>query len=219
MKIDLRLFICFIVSVLSVRYTFAQDSLKAPMPDKNARIVFLIDVSNSMGRENKMQLLKKSTEELLKLLDNKDQISLLSFGTQVNILYSTASYSAPDTILKVISRLKSTASSTNINGAIYDAYDILMHKTKKERRSKKYDPSAIDKHLLLVTDGLFELNPFTKQMVCDNPYVKFTCVIVGRGLEADKAVTYVREELLLKVITLVDEEKDVKKLAEIFEYQ
>lgn len=200
-------------------YAIAQDSLKVPLPDKSARIVFLIDVSNSMGRENKMQLLKKSTEELLKLLDSKDQISLLSFGTQVNVLYSTASYSTPDTILKVISRLRSTASSTNINGAIYDAYDILMRKTKKERKSKKYDPWSTDKHLLLVTDGLFELNPFTKQMVCDNPSVKFTCVIVGRGIEADKAVTYVREELQLKVITLVDEEKDVKKLAEIFEYQ
>ena len=37
------------------------------------KIVFLLDVSNSMGRENKMQLLKKSTEELLKLLDKQDQ--------------------------------------------------------------------------------------------------------------------------------------------------
>jgi Mg-chelatase subunit ChlD len=211
-----RLFICLVVSLLSTSYAIAQDSLKTPLPDKNARIVFLIDVSNSMGRENKMQLLKKSTEELLKLLDNKDQISLLSFGTQVNVLYSTTSYSTPDTVLKVISKLKSTASSTNINGAIYDAYDILMHKTKKEKRSKKYDPFAYDKHLLLVTDGLFELNPFTKQLVCDNPSIKLTCVIVGRGIEADKAVTYVREELQLKVITLVDEEKDVKKLTGIF---
>jgi hypothetical protein len=134
----------------------------------------------------------------------------------VNVLYSTTSYSTPDTVLKVISKLRSTASSTNINGAIYDAYDILMRKTKKEKRSKKYDPLAYDKHLLLVTDGLFELNPFTKQLVCDNPSIQLTCVIVGRGIEADKAVTYVREELQLKVITLVDEEKDVKKLAEIF---
>jgi rRNA processing protein Krr1/Pno1 len=44
-------------------------------------------------------------------------------------------------------------------------------------------------------------------------------VIVGRGIEADKAVTYIREELQLKVITLVDEEKDVKKLALLLEHQ
>ena len=34
---------------------------------------FLLDVSNSMGQDNKMLLLKKSTEELLKLLNKKDQ--------------------------------------------------------------------------------------------------------------------------------------------------
>jgi Mg-chelatase subunit ChlD len=196
----------------------AQDSLKIPSPEKSAKIVFLLDVSSSMSRENKIQLLKKSTEELLKLLDNRDQISLLSFGTQVNLLYNTTSYSAPDSILKIISKVRTTASSTNINGAIYDAYDILLQKTKKENKSKNYNPSAFDKYVLLVTDGLFELNPFAKQLVCDNPSIQLTCVIVGRGIEADKAVTYVREELQLKVITLVDEEKDVKKLAELFDY-
>lgn len=211
----LHLTICCIVLFL---YTdaWSQDSIRTQAKEKNAKIVFLLDVSNSMGRDNKMLLLKKSTEELLKLLDKQDQISLLSFGTQVNTLYKTTAYSGPDSLLKIISKVKSTASSTNINGAIYDAYDILFQKTKKETRSKIYNPAAYVKHVLLVTDGLFELNPYTKQLVCDNPGIELTCVIVGRGLEADKAVTYVREELQLRVITLVDEEKDVKKLADLF---
>ncbi len=70
--------------------------------EKSNKIVFLLDVSNSMGNDNKMQLLKKSTEELLKLLDNKDHVSLLSFGAQVNLLYSTTSFSTPDSLLKAI---------------------------------------------------------------------------------------------------------------------
>jgi hypothetical protein len=193
-----------------------QDTAKA---DRNDKIVFLLDVSNSMGNDNKMQLLKKSTEELLKLLDNKDQVSLLSFGTQVNLLYSTTSFSTPDSLLKTISKVRSTASSTNINGAIYSAYEILLQKTKKELKAKHPAPASYDRNILLVTDGLFELNPYTKQLVCDHPEVNLTCVIVGRGIEADKAVTYIREELQLKVITLVDEEKDVKKLALLFEHQ
>ncbi|HLO82062.1 MAG TPA: vWA domain-containing protein [Chitinophagaceae bacterium] len=205
-----------IVLLLAGIDTCAQDTARADQYKKNAKIVFLLDVSNSMGRENKMQLLKKSTEELLKLLDKQDQISLLSFGSQVNTLYSTTAYSGPDSLLKIISKVRSTASSTNINGAIYDAYYILLQKTKKEIRSKNFNPAATAKHVLLVTDGLFELNPYTKQLVCDNPDIELTCVIVGRGLEADKAVTYVREELQLRVITLVDEERDVKKLAELF---
>lgn len=189
------------------------------MAEKSNKIVFLLDVSNSMANDNKMELLKRSTEELLKLLDSKDQISLLSFGTQVNLLYSTTSYSKPDSLLKTISRVRSTASSTNINGAIYSAYEILLQKPKKERRSKRKLPVVYNNDILLVTDGLFELNPYTKQLVCDHPEINLTCVIVGRGIEADKAVTYIREELQLKVITLVDEVKDVKKLATLFEYQ
>jgi Mg-chelatase subunit ChlD len=193
-----------------------QDTAKEKRSNK---IVFLLDVSNSMGTDNKMQLLKKSTEELLKLLDNKDQVSLLSFGTQVNMLYSTTSFSTPDSLLKAISRVRSTASSTNINGAIYSAYEILLKKTKKELKAKRPVPSLYDKNILLVTDGLFELNPYTKNLVCEHPEINLTCVIVGRGIEADKAVTYIREELQLKVITLVDEEKDVKKLALLLEHQ
>jgi hypothetical protein len=42
-------------------------------------------------------------------------------------------------------------------------------------------------------------------------------VIVGKGKAAEEAVKYVREELQLKVITLIDEEKDVSRLAEILE--
>lgn len=193
-----------------------QDTAKV---EKSNKIIFLLDVSNSMGTNNKMQLLKKSTEELLKLLDNKDQVSLLSFGTQVNLLYNTTSFSAPDSLLKVISRVRSTASSTNINGAIYSAYDILLQKTKKELKAKHPVTSPYDKNILLVTDGLFELNPYTKNLVCEHPEINLTCVIVGRGIEADLAVTYIREELQLKVITLVDEEKDVKKLASLLEHQ
>jgi hypothetical protein len=193
-----------------------QDTAKE---ERSNKIVFLLDVSNSMGTDNKMQLLKRSTEELLKLLDNKDQVSLLSFGTQVNLLYNTTSFSTPDSLLKAISRVRSTASSTNINGAIYSAYEILLQKTKKELKSKHPVPSSYDKNILLVTDGLFELNPYTKNLVCEHPDINLTCVIVGRGIEADKAVTYIREELQLKVITLVDEEKDVKKLVLLLEHQ
>lgn len=207
-----------ILFTLFLMYSTArgQDTV---LQKKSNKIVFLLDVSNSMGADNKMQLLKKSTEELLKLLDNKDQVSLLSFGTQVNLLYTTTSFSKPDSLLKTISRVRSTASSTNINGAIYSAYDILLQKTKKELKSKHPLPSQYDKNILLVTDGLFELNPYTKNLVCEHPEINLTCVIVGRGIEADKAVTYIREELQLKVITLVDEEKDVKKLASLLEHQ
>lgn len=174
----------------------------------NNHILFLLDVSNSMGRDNKMSLLKRSMEELLKALSPKDAISLLSFGNSVETLYSTTSYKSPDSLLRVISRVRNTASATNINGGIYQSYETLF-----ALRSR-------NKHLLLITDGEFELNGYTKELVEKNrDKVRITCVIVGKGLQADKAVTYVREELKLPVITLVEEEKDVRNLLKILEYQ
>jgi hypothetical protein len=195
---------------------------------RSAQIVFLLDVSNSMARDNKMKLLKNSTGELLKLLSKNDLISLMTFGDQINLLYHTTSYPGPDSLLKLIPRIRSTASATNINGGIADAYELIKTTVKSsgkkpKRMSSKQmrngyptDYLARENHVLLVTDGLFELNEYSKQLVCDHPDIRLTCVIVGKGREAEEAVTYVKEELQLKVITLIDEEKDVKNLTGIF---
>lgn len=171
-----------------------------------SNIVFLLDISNSMGRDNKMVLLKRSTEELCKILDKKDRISLMTFGTDVSLIYSTTSYSGPDSLLKVISKIRSTASATNINRGIYDSY-TLAEKLKATGTS----------HILLITDGEFVLNNYSKELVKNKNDIRMTCVIIGNGISAEKAVKYVTEELKLKAITLVNEDEDVKKLASILQ--
>ncbi len=170
-----------------------------------SNINFLLDISNSMAQDNKMQLLKKSTEELLKLLNKKDRISLISFGNTVNILYNTTSYPGPDSLIGIISRIRSKASATNINGGLSEAYETALKNFVKPGYN----------HILLITDGEFELNKFSRELVSKNSQVILTCVIIGKGVAAERAIRYVTEELKLKVITLVDEEKDVKRLTEI----
>ncbi len=209
----------------------AQSTADTAVRKRNSQIVFLLDVSNSMARENKMKLLKNSSAELLKLLGKEDMVALMTFGDLVNVVYNVPAYHGPDSLLKLISKIRSTASATNINGGIFEAYDLIKtsHKNNnakskraEKKRLKNNQPGEYlsrDNHVLLITDGLFELNNFTKDLVCDHPGIRLTCVIVGKGIEADKAVTYVREELRLKVITLIDEEKDVKKLTEIFSWE
>jgi uncharacterized protein with von Willebrand factor type A (vWA) domain len=167
-------------------------------------IVFLLDVSNSMGRDGKMELLKRSTEELCKLLNRKDRVSLLTFGFTVETVYASSSFGGPDSLLKVLGRVRSTASATNINRGIYDAYEACTS-LKLPRNN----------HVLLITDGEFLLNPFTKDMVKKREDIILTCVIVGKGPSAEKAVKYVNDELKLKVITLVNEAKDAGKLADL----
>jgi Mg-chelatase subunit ChlD len=200
----------FIAAILSVSNLFGQKAvIKRNQTDSisaNAsNIIFLLDISNSMGQDNKMLLLKKSTEELLKLLNKRDHISLISFGNSVNILYNTTSYSGPDSMLNIISAIRSRASATNINGGLYEAYELALKNRVK--------PGV--NNIFLVTDGEFVLNNYSRQLVRTNENITLTCVIIGKGPAADEAIRYVTEELRLSVVTLVDEEKDVKKLTGI----
>lgn len=176
---------------------------------KASNITFLLDVSNSMGQENKMVLLKKSTEELLKLLNKKDRLSLISFGNTVELLYNTTSYSGPDTLINLIARIRSKATATNINGGLYEAYEMSLKNIVKPGIN----------HILLITDGEFELNNYSRQLVKMHKDITLTCVVIGRGIAAENAIRYITEELKLSVITLVDEEKDVRRLSEIIERQ
>jgi secreted protein with Ig-like and vWFA domain len=156
----------------------ANSQSKDTVLNKPANIVFLLDVSNSMGKDNKMVLLKKSTEELLKLLNKKDRISLISFGNTVDLLYNTSSYVGPDTILKIISKIRSKASATNINGGLIEGYEAAL---------RNYVTYGIN-HILLITDGEFVLNNYSRQLVKTNASVTLTGVVIGKGPEADKAV-------------------------------
>jgi len=218
LKIDRSIqkgFILTLVSVLTtISLLFAQhNENKTKSADtinrKASNITFLLDISNSMGQDNKMLLLKKSTEELLKLLNKNDRISLISFGNAVNTLYTTSSYSGPDSLINIISRIRSKASATNINGGLFEAYELSV--------KNMVNPGI--NQILLITDGEFELNNFSRQLVKSNEDIVLTCVIIGKGVAAEQAIRYITEELKLKVITLVDEEKDVKRLAEIVENQ
>jgi von Willebrand factor type A domain len=224
-----RFITCLLLVVLFSMDVFADAFRDTTVKKRDAQIVFLLDISNSMARDNKMKLLKNSSAELMKLLDKDDMISLMTFGDQVNIVYHTTSYPGPDSLLKVISKVRSTASATNINGGIFDAYELIKTSSKskgakakrgEKKRIKSGQPAdymSRDNHVLLITDGLFELNAFSKELVCEHPGIQLTCVVVGKGLAAEEAVRYVREELQLRVITLIDEEKDISKLTEIFE--
>lgn len=169
-----------------------------------SNIVFLLDISNSMGKDHKMELLQQSTVELCKVLNARDRVSLLTFGTVVETLYSSSSFTGSDSLLRTLKKVRSTAAATNINRGIYDAFE----------QSDKWKLPT-DNHVFLVTDGEFALNPYTKSLVEKRKDIQVTCVIVGKGPSAEKLLKYVTEDLKLKVITLVNEEEDVKKLAEL----
>ena len=175
--------------------------LQSPLPQD---IIFLLDISNSMGQGKKMDLLKRSMQALLEKLRTVDRVSLISFGNDAVTLYRTYSFSKPDSLIRIIERIHSTATATNVNGGIDMAYEQLLYPAAEKMRQEVF----------LITDGEFKLNKFTIERIKQNPRIRLTAVIVGEGLSAEKAVIYVRETLLLDVVTLVNETRDVNNLLE-----
>jgi hypothetical protein len=74
-------------------------------------------------------------------------------------------------------------------------------------------------HILLITDGEFALNNYSRQLVKMHKDITLTGVVIGRGIAAESAIRYIMEELKRSMITLVDEEKDVNRLTEVIENQ
>lgn len=173
--------------------------LQATRPQE---IVFLLDVSNSMGQGKKMDLLKSSMAVLLGKLRPIDRVSLISFGNDVIPLYRTTTFSKPDSLMRIIGQVRSKATATNVNGAIDMAYEQINTTPKNTTRQE----------IFLVTDGEFELNKRVVKMVKADSTIRLTAVIVGEGSQATKAALYVRQTLGLDVVTLVEEKRDAKNL-------
>jgi len=165
-------------------------------------IVFLLDISNSMAQDKKMELLKRSMQSLLENLRPVDRVSLITFGNAVTLIYRTSSLTTPDSLMRIIEKIRSTATATNVNGAIDMAYDQFSETPRGKTRQEVF----------LVTDGEFKLVKRVIKAVQDQTWIRMTAVVVGKGESAEKAVIYVRDTLGLDVVTLVNEDKDANNL-------
>jgi Mg-chelatase subunit ChlD len=170
---------------------------------KSNNIVFLLDISNSMARENKMPLLRKSMEKLLVKLRKIDKVHLITFGNNIQVLYSTSSLSTPDSLNGILRSVRSIASATNINGGIQTAYEIsLSHFLVKGNNE-----------MLIVTDGEFVLNRYTIELVKSHPEIKLTVVLVGEKAKIASAANYIQTALKLPVVSLITDDMDLEGLA------
>jgi secreted protein with Ig-like and vWFA domain len=165
-------------------------------------IVFLLDVSNSMGNENKIPLLQKSMENLLEKLRPVDKVSLITFGNTVDELYSTQSFTSADSLKRLIKKIRSTASATNVNGGIDKAYETAL---------KNFSVKG-NNEIFLITDGEFKLNKNTVELVMNTGQVRLTGVVVGNNKDALMALNYIRYTLKLNAVQLVSEVTDANAL-------
>lgn len=117
---------------------------KDKLPESN--FVFLIDVSGSMARVNKLPLVKTSMKMLLQEMRPKDKVSIVVYAGAAGLVLEPTSASEPQKILDAIDNLKSGGSTAGGAGI------ELAYKTAKSNFIK-----GGNNRVILATDGDFNV--------------------------------------------------------------
>ena len=125
-------------------------------------IIFVIDVSTSMNKDEKLPLLKYSMAELIKVLRPEDKLTIISYSTEVNVLAQGISGSNKQDLLNIILSLEAKGQSYG-SEALERAYEIAQTKFIEGGNNE----------IILASDGLFNSVNFKEKKVYKNARNKY----------------------------------------------
>jgi len=114
-------------------------------------LVFLIDISGSMAKEEKLEVLKESMRELVLALRPEDKISVITYATRAKVLYEASSFAHKGSLLLLIDSLKADGSSYGKDGL-----DMAYAMAREEFIE------GGNNTVLLATDGKFNYKDFSE---------------------------------------------------------
>jgi len=114
------------------------------LPSSN--LVFLLDVSGSMGQPNKLPLLQKAFRLLVNELGPKDRVSIVVYAGAAGLVLPSTAASRKETIASAIERL-SAGGSTAGGAGIKLAYKVAQENFIQEGNNR----------IILATDGDFNV--------------------------------------------------------------
>jgi Ca-activated chloride channel family protein len=118
---------------------------------KPANLIFVIDVSGSMGRENRLGLVKQSLGVLLDELREGDRVGIVVYGSQGRILLEPTGIEQRESIQAAIDALQ-TSGATNACEGLEMAYDLAR---------RHYDAGIINR-IILCSDGVANMGGTTR---------------------------------------------------------
>lgn len=123
---------------------------------KPSNLVFLLDVSGSMGTQNKLPLLKKSFKLLLNQLSQNDKISIVVYAGAAGLVLPPTNALEREKIIKALDKLQ--AGGSTAGGAGIE----LAYKTAKDALIKDGNNRVI-----LATDGDFNIGTSSTSSLVD----------------------------------------------------
>lgn len=110
---------------------------------QDAALTFVLDVSGSMDRENRLGLAKESLKLMVEELRPTDSVGIAVYGSTAYTVLPVTSVAEKETILAAINRLGPDG-STNAEAGLRLAYEMAW---------ENYNPTAINR-VVLISDGV-----------------------------------------------------------------
>ena len=111
---------------------------------KPINVVFVLDVSSSMNRFNRAELLKYTLDQLLEMLRKEDKIGLVSYSSNAQVILDSSTGDQKEKISEVVKKLKISGQTAGKKGIKLGYKQI-----------KKNSAPGIQNHLIIITDGAF----------------------------------------------------------------
>ena len=99
---------------------------------KNATLIFTIDVSGSMEREDRLGLVKRSLRLLVDELRPSDEVGIVIYGSRGQVILKPTSGEDKNTIIEAIDRLQ-PGGSTFVEEGLELAYDMAVDRVQPGR--------------------------------------------------------------------------------------
>jgi len=110
---------------------------------KPANLTFVVDVSGSMQRENRLELVKRSLFYLLDQMNNRDRVALVVYGTDARVVLPSTSLRDRKSIEDAIVRLRPEG-STNAEAGLREGYAVANESFNARTNNR----------IILCTDGV-----------------------------------------------------------------
>jgi Ca-activated chloride channel homolog len=173
---------------------------------KDVSLTFVIDISGSMGMDNRLELVRKSLELLVEQLRPTDSVGIVVFGTDARVLLDPTPGSDKEAILSAIYQL-SPEGATNAEAGIRLGYQMALH---------AYNPEGINR-VILCSDGVANVGNTEAEVILEEIHghveegVTLTTIGFGMGNYNDTLM----EQLADKgngFYAYVDDIREAKKL-------
>ncbi len=165
------------VPVIIPPLTEIPDTLLDPGYFKYSNITFILDASSSMNASGKMDLMKMSMIELVKILRPEDNVTILKYAAEVHLVLDHTSGDKKDEIISSIKGIK-TSGSTAGGDAIKTAYAMNY---------EKYIQGG-NNLVIIITDGLFNKGATDYASTIESNFQKYGTIFSVVGIKTTELV-------------------------------